>query len=206
MLVTVSKSGSGQLLVDKIDVYGISPDAKITELERFQCPKFDIGGKKLPKQTQNCKTGPYHYEEIEKAIFKMGPDGTDDDVTVKIASDSNNVTCGTKLSHTLSDDWRRNQEEVWLKKDFGNCRKLQYKITRAPIFSVTKNGKDNLVVRSSTFYLRRQDSDTAQTTKYECGPFEIKGDCKTASLCTQTFNNCKQSTVGKFIFFILAPK
>ena len=198
MLVTVSKSGSGPLSVNSIDVYGISPDKKVTELERFQCPKFDIGGKKLTKQTNNCPTGPYHYEEIEKAIFDVGSgrsDGTDDDVTVKIASDSNNVTCSQKLSHTLSDDWKFNtKNNVWRRNDFGNCRKNQYKITRAPIFSVSKNGKDDLKVTKSTFYMRRVDTQT--TTKYDCGPFEIKGDCKVASLCTQTFNNCKISTVA----------
>ena len=198
MLVTVSKSGKSQLIVNSIDVYGISPDKKITELERFQCPKFDIGGSKLPKQTNNCPTGPYHYEEIEKAIFDVGTaraDGTDDDVTVKIASDSNNVTCSAKLSHTLSDDWKYNtKNNVWRRNDFGDCRKSQYKITRAPIFSISKNGKDDLKVTKSTFYMRRADTQT--TTKYDCGPFEIKGDCKVASLCTQTFNNCKISTVA----------
>jgi len=122
MLVTLSKSGSSQLLVDSIDVYGISPDKSVTELERFQCKNFDIGGRKLTKETKNCQTGPYHYQQIEKALFQMDTDGTDDDVTFKITSDSNNVNCSQKLSHTFSDDWRRNKLETWLRSDFGRCK------------------------------------------------------------------------------------
>jgi len=196
LLVTLSKSGEkDRLLVDLIDIYTISPDKKITELERFQCKKFDVGGAKLPKETKKCQTGPYHYQQIEKAIFQMDKDGTDDSVTFKIASDSNNVTCSAKLSHTFSDDWRKDKLETWLRTDFGDCRTKLYKITNTPIFSISKNGRDSLKVRSTTFYMKRLDDN--QTTKYDCGPFELKGDCKTASLCTQTFTNCKRSTVAK---------
>jgi len=195
ILVTLSKSGEkDRLLVDLIDVYTISPDKKITELERFQCKKYDIGGSKLTKQTKKCQTGPYHYQQIEKAVFQMGKDGTDDDVTFRIASDSNNVTCGVKLSHTFSDDWRKDKLETWLRTDFHECKNKLYKVTDSPIFSITKNGKDSLIVRDSTFYMTRLDN--GQTTKYSCGPFELKGDCKDASLCKKTFTNCKKSTVA----------
>ena len=50
-------------------------------------------------------------------VLILGRDGTDDDVIFKIASDLNTVTCSHKLSHTFSDDWRRNKLETWLKKD-----------------------------------------------------------------------------------------
>ena len=193
-MVTVSKSGSDRLLVDLIDIYTQSPDKKITELERFQCKKFDIGGSKLTKETKKCQTGPYHYQQIEKAIIQIGKDGTDDDVTFKIASDSNNVTCSKKLSHTFSDDWRKDKLETWLRSSFGECKDKLYKITNAPIFSITKNGKDNLIVRDATFYMKRLDN--GQTTKYACGKFELKGDCKNGTFCTHTFTNCKKSTVA----------
>ena len=131
LLVTLSKSGEkDRLLVDLIDIYTISPDKKITELERFQCKKFDVGGAKLPKETKKCQTGPYHYQQIEKAIFQMDKDGTDDSVTFKIASDSNNVTCSAKLSHTFSDDWRKDKLETWLRTDFGDCRTKLYKVRK----------------------------------------------------------------------------
>lgn len=195
MIVTVSKSGTkDRLLVDLIDIYLVSPDKKIKgTLERFQCKKYDIGGSKLPTESKKCQTGPYHYQKIEKAIFQMGKDGTDNDVSFKIASDSNNETCQVKLSHTFSDDWRRDKLETWLSSSFGDCRKKLYKVTNAPTFSIVKTGKDDLTVRTSTFYMRRLDND--QTTKYDCGPFEIKGDCNKL-LCTHTFSNCKKSTVA----------
>ena len=107
----------------------VSPDKKIKgTLERFQCKKYDLGGSKLPTETKKCQTGPYHYQKIEKAIFQMGKDGTDNDVSFKIASDSNNETCQVKLSHTFSDDWRRDKLETWLSSSFGDCRKKLYKV------------------------------------------------------------------------------
>jgi len=196
MLVTLSKSGKDRLLVNLIDIYGESPDKKVTEIERFQCKNFDIGDKKLPKETIKCQTGPYHYQQIEKALFQIGNDGTDNDVTFKIASDANNVTCSVKLSHTFSDDWNKDKLETWLRSSFGDCGKDKlYKITNAPLFSMTKNGKDDLVVRQSTFYMRRLDN--GQTTKYACGPFNLKGDCKDGAFCTHTFTNCKSSVVAQ---------
>ena len=101
-------------------------------LERFQCKKFDIGGSKLPTETKKCQTGPYHYQQIEKAIFKIDKDGTDNDVSFKIASDANNVTCQKQLSRTFSDDWKRNNEEIWLRSDFGDCKNKLYKVNLCP--------------------------------------------------------------------------
>jgi len=194
LLLTITKSGKSKLLVDHITIVAQSPDKKITELEQFKCFNFEIGGTKLPTQTKFCNTDPYHYQQIVKAIFQMGPDGTDDDVIFKIASDSNTVTCSHKLSHTFSDDWRRNKLETWLKKDFGQCKDKLYKITNAPVFSLSKKGKDNLVVRSSEIHMKRMD--TGAETKYNCGGFELKGDCKDASFCTKTFTNCQKSVVS----------
>merc|ERR1711963_1002301 len=188
-----SKTGKSQLLVDHITVIGQSPDKKNPELEQFKCNSYDIGKNKLPKETKVCTTHPYHYQQIEKAIFQIGRDGTDNDVIFKIGSDSNNVTCSQKLSHTLSDDWRKNKLETWLRSDFGKCKDMLYKITTAPIFSISKTGKDDLIVRSASFNMKRVDN--GQVIKYECGPFEFKGDCKDASFCTKTFNTCKFKTV-----------
>merc|ERR1712012_847857 len=193
LLLTLSKTGKSQLLVDHITVIGQSPDKKNPELEQFKCNSFDIGKNKLPKETKVCTTHPYHYQQIEKAIFQIGRDGTDNDVIFKIGSDSNNVTCSQKLSHTLSDDWRKNKLETWLRSDFGKCKDMLYKITTAPIFSISKTGKDDLIVRSASFNMKRVDN--GQVIKYECGPFEFKGDCKDASFCTKTFNTCKFKTV-----------
>ena len=71
---------------------------------------------------------------------------------------------------------------------------LIFQITNAPVFSLSKKGKDNLDVRSSTFHMRRMDTD--QETKYTCGSFKLTGDCKDASFCTKTFTNCAPTIVS----------
>ena len=72
LLLTITKSKKGKLLVDHITIVAKSPDTKITELEQFKCFNFEIGGTKLPTQTKFCNTDPYHYQQIVKAIFQMG--------------------------------------------------------------------------------------------------------------------------------------
>ena len=71
---------------------------------------------------------------------------------------------------------------------------LLFQITNSPVFSLSKKGKDNLVVRSSEIHMKRMD--TGAETKYNCGGFELKGDCKDASFCTKTFTNCQKSVVS----------
>jgi hypothetical protein len=39
---------------------------------------------------------PYHYHAVEKAIFQVGPKGTNDKVNVKLCSDTNDVCCETR--------------------------------------------------------------------------------------------------------------
>ena len=77
--------------------------------------------------------------------------------------------------------------------EFGH-KIIIFQISNAPVFSISKNGKDNLVVRSSTIHMRRLDS--GQETKYDCGGFEFKVDCKSASFCTKTFTNCLKTVVS----------
>jgi hypothetical protein len=51
-------------------------------------------------------------------------------------------------------------------------------VTNAPVFSVIKDGKDDLAVASVEFYMQRQDSNPSLTTKFVCEGFNITGDCK----------------------------
>jgi len=197
MKVTVKTSGTDSLLVKQIDVYLISADTKVKDdkkptLELFQCKNYNIGGDKLTQETKACQTGPYHYSQIEKAVFTMGTDGTNNDVNFKIEADGNNVTCETELS-SFADDWSKSDTEIWLRGDFGKCKDKLYKINEHPTFSISKTGKDDLKVRSSHFYMRRLDNE--KTTKYDCGPFELKGDCNKLP-CIKKFRNCDPSTVG----------
>ena len=43
------------------------------------------------------------------ATVKMGADGTDDDVTVGICSDSKTDCCERKLNKALTDNWKKNK-------------------------------------------------------------------------------------------------
>jgi len=202
MKVTLKKSQKKKkdpLVVKQIDVYLVSAATKAKDiknapiLERFECKNYNIGGTKLPQETKACQTGPYHYSQIEKAVFTMDNDGTNNDVKFKIEADANNVTCETELSSTFADDWSKGDTEIWLRKDFGTCKDKLYKITEHPTFSISKTGKDDLKVKSSHFYMRRLDNE--KTTKYDCGKFELKGDCNKLP-CIKKFRNCSVSTVG----------
>ena len=53
----MSKSKDGPLNVKSIDVYTKNPNKNVTDLERFQCGGFDLGGSKLTKETKQCATG-----------------------------------------------------------------------------------------------------------------------------------------------------
>ena len=53
----MSKSKDGPLNVKSIDVYTKNPNKNVTDLERFQCGGFDLGGSKLTKETKQCNTG-----------------------------------------------------------------------------------------------------------------------------------------------------
>lgn len=190
---TLSKNKNGKLNVTSIVIDTKSPDKKNKETERFQCGGFQLGGSNPISKAVTCKTGPYEFMRIEKVDVQMGNDGTDDDVKMKICSDANDVCCEKKLSHTLKDDWKKNKLETWKKSDFGDCAKILYKINSAPIISVQKNGKDDLVVTKVKYEMTNND-DVKKTKKWECENFALKGDCKNASLCRHTFSQCKQTS------------
>ena len=78
----------------------------------FSLMKFHVSFQTYPRVLQ-----------IYNATVKMGTDGTDDDVTVGICSDSKTDCCEKKLSRTLSDDWKKNKVENWKKSAFGDCSK-----------------------------------------------------------------------------------
>ena len=75
--------------------------------------------------------GPYKFLRVEKLETRIGGDGTDDDVSVRICSDSNDICCNKKLSHTFSDDWSRNSNETWRQNDFGDCAKTLFKVSKS---------------------------------------------------------------------------
>ena len=59
------------------------------------------------------------------------------------------------------------------------CYKFcKFKVTNAPVFSFSKDGKDDLAVAKVEFYMQQQDSNPSLTTKFVCEGFNITGDCK----------------------------
>ena len=68
-------------------------------------------------------------QKINKMVVNMGPDGTKDDVKIKICSDGNAVCCTSgKLSHVFSGEWVKNKQETWDAGDFGKCKKEVFKV------------------------------------------------------------------------------
>ena len=61
--------------------------------------------------------------QVFNATVRMGADGTDDDVTVGICSDSKTDCCERKLNKALTDNWKKNKVENWKGSDFGICHK-----------------------------------------------------------------------------------
>ena len=59
--------------------------------ERFECGGFTLGatpGPEANRKSKVCKPGPYQFVRIFDAEVKMGNDGTDDDVKVRLTFDS----------------------------------------------------------------------------------------------------------------------
>merc|ERR1712061_286919 len=69
--------------------------------------------------------------QIYNATVKMGADGTDDDVTVGICSDSKTDCCQKKLSRTLSDDWNRTRWKIGRRTNLAIVERME-RSTGAP--------------------------------------------------------------------------
>jgi hypothetical protein len=72
--------------------------------------------------------GPYHYEGIEKMVVQMGADGTEDKVSVKICSDTNDLCCENVMKKVPNEDWRQGKKQEWVAADFGDCKNLKFKV------------------------------------------------------------------------------
>jgi hypothetical protein len=42
----------------------------------------------------------------------------------------------SRLSHLLSDDWKKDKKQEWKPSDFGDCAKLRYKVRWRPARSL----------------------------------------------------------------------
>eukprot|EP00091_Calanus_sinicus_P009875 TRINITY_DN2294_c0_g1_i1.p1 TRINITY_DN2294_c0_g1~~TRINITY_DN2294_c0_g1_i1.p1 ORF type:complete len:134 (-),score=35.27 TRINITY_DN2294_c0_g1_i1:447-848(-) len=89
---------------------------------------------------------------VSKIVVQVGPDGTDDDVTMKICDTSKCCTTKT-LSHLLSSEWVKDKLETWDGSKLGNCSQILFD-SEARKLDVTVNKatkkKDSLDVTSVT--------------------------------------------------------
>jgi len=203
--VTLMKKGTDTLGVTSLFVEAetLSKNKEI-ESERFECGSYNLGGSgstSSSSKSKNCKTSPYVYERVKVINVTMGPDGTNDNVKVDICSDVNDVCCRMKLS-SVSDDWSKNDVEVWKESYFGDCKTMQYKVNKANPngglrFTLLKDGKDDLIVNK--IIVETEDSN-GKKYKYDCGDFKLRSQgqkCIPGVNCSQT-KNCKKSSVPKF--------
>ena len=66
---------------------------------------------------------------VNEIAVKIGPDGTNDDVTIKICSDADKSDCCTaKLSSTFKDDWSPNDLEKWSGSNLKDCKTKVFKV------------------------------------------------------------------------------
>jgi hypothetical protein len=67
----------------------------------------------------------------------MGADGTEDNVSVKICSDTNDLCCENVMKKNPSEDWRQAKKQEWLPADFGDCKNLKFKVNFYLVFSAS---------------------------------------------------------------------
>jgi hypothetical protein len=61
-------------------------------------------------------------------VVQMGADGTEDNVSIKICSDSNDLCCENKMTKVKNEDWRATKKQEWLPADFGECKEVKFKV------------------------------------------------------------------------------
>ena len=69
--------------------------------------------------------------KFEKLIVNMGPDGTKDDVHIKLCSQDGTNCCDSgELSHLLSSEWVKDKQEIWDSGDFSKCKKNKFSVIK----------------------------------------------------------------------------
>jgi len=122
---------------------------------------------------------------INKIVVQVGPDGTDDDVTMKICDTSKCCTTKT-LSHTLSSEWVKDKLETWDGRKLGNCSEILFdsevRQLEVTVNKATKK-KDSLDITSVALE-GAPTSDKKKIKKFQCGSFKLGGtDSKKSSIC-----------------------
>jgi len=203
--ITISKKGKDTLKITSLFVDGqtVTKDKK-TETERFECGSYNLG-KKTDTRTTNssmhkfCDTSAYEYQRVKQINVTVGPDGTNDDVFVDICSNVNSACCKTKLSSLLSDDWSKNDVEVWKEGDLGKCKTVLYKVNKVGSnqgikFSLIKKdkSKDDLIVNKIKLDML---GVSGRTYVYDCKDFKIQSQSGSTKLPCVPGQNCSHTKV-----------
>jgi len=61
-------------------------------------------------------------------VVQMGSDGTEDNVSIKICSDTNDLCCENKMTKVKNEDWKAGKKQEWSPADFGECKDLKFKV------------------------------------------------------------------------------
>ena len=70
----------------------------------------------------------------------MGADGTEDNVSIKVCSDTNDLCCQNVMKKVPNEDWRSGKKQEWVATDFGDCKNLKFKVIIYFTFSSTRQG------------------------------------------------------------------
>merc|ERR1712110_502941 len=83
--------------------------------------------------------------KIQEIVAYMGPDGTDDDVTVEFCGDVDVTQCCTtpvlESRNILKDDWKKNSNQTFKASKFGKCKDQVYKIKKDMKVTLKKSQK-----------------------------------------------------------------
>jgi len=136
---------------------------------------------------------------VSKLVVQIGEDGTNDDVTVKICSDSSTTCCTTPpLKKTFSDDWSRNDLEEWGTRYLGDCAGKKFAVEKGLGVSLTKEGEDKLEVTSLVVEAVSGEKGKTVEEKFSCGPWSIvEGSGGGSQLCTTS--NYRYEAVRKIV-------
>jgi len=81
---------------------------------------------------------------VKEFTARMGPQGTNDDVRVRLCSDVDAKCCETPVLSSLAfDDWSKNDNETWKEKHIGECKNYKIKVKRGLSVSLVKSNPDN---------------------------------------------------------------
>jgi len=88
---------------------------------------------------------------VNEFTARIGKQGTDDDVRVRLCSDVDGECCDTPvLSSTASDDWSKDSSETWkASRYFGPCKNFKLKVKRGLSVSLVKSNPDNPLIVNS---------------------------------------------------------